>query len=553
MVDQLGKQTNIANVMILAPNGQVRFATSQALLGRRFDLANGELCKNCTPSNGAGGTYSAFLTTPTKRDVLRSINPVPNREPCTQCHGKVATNPINGILVVDYDATQIQHELLLTTLSLSGAGIVVLLTAVGGIGLMLNWSVLSPINRLKEAASNLSFGQLAHRVAVSGSDEMATLGTTFNAMAERIQIAVNDIEVRERYLQSVLDAMPDGVRVIDMNYQVTKTNAAFCKQQGRALNDIVGRPCYHSSHNRTTQCAATLVTCPVHELQKNGSSLICRHRHVRADGRDLHVEVSGASFEMEADGAKQQFVVEVIRDLSRQMQLSQEQRLSEIGMLAAGVAHEIHNPLASIHLGLASLSRATKENSSEKAHGYLRIIEGEIVRCIDITSRLLKLSIPPSDKPELIVVNDLVSNMLSLLNAEALKSNIDIVVEFNEQLRIIACDSEVRMLVLNLAQNALHAMPEGGRLTVTGRLLGDTVTLTFQDTGVGIRPEDMSKVFDPFWSRRADNIQGTGLGLSICQQILKHTGGEISVSSERGKGSRFIVTLPSADQQVKPT
>jgi len=553
MVDKLGKQTNIANVMILAPNGEVRFATPKALLGQRFDLASDELCKNCTLSDGSKSTYSAFLTTPMKNDVLRSINPVRNREACTQCHGKIASNPINGILVVDYDATQLRRELLLTTLALSSAGFVVLLSTIGGIGLMLNRSVLSPISRLKEAASDFSFGQLSRRVSLSGSDEIAALGTAFDTMAERIQLGVNDIEVREHYLQSILDAIPDGVRVIDMNYRVAKANAAFCNQQGRALTDIVGHPCYHSSHNRSTQCAATLVTCPVHELQKNGSSLVCRHRHLRADGSDFQVEVSGALFEIETDGEKQQFVVEVIRDLSKQMRLSQEQRLSEIGMLAAGVAHEIHNPLASIHLGLASLIRAMTEKSPEKADTYLRIIEEEIVRCINVTSRLLKLSVPPSDTPELIVLNDLVSDILSLLNAETLKSGTDIEVEFNEQLRIIASDSEIRMLILNLAQNALHAMPDGGRLKVTGQLYRDTVTLSFEDTGVGIRPDDLAKVFDPFWSRRADGVQGTGLGLSICQEIIKHTGGDISVSSERGKGSRFVVTLPSADLQVKPS
>ncbi len=551
MVDKLGKQANVASVMILAPDGEVRFTSSQALLGRRFNLASGELCKNCTRSTGQENTYSAFLTTPTNKDVLRSINPVRNREACTQCHGKVAANPINGILVVDYDATPIRRELLLTTLALSSAGIVVLLTTVGGIGLMLNASVLSPISRLNEAASSFSFGQLSRRVSLRGADEMAALGAAFNTMAERIELTVNDIEVRERYLQAMLDAMPDGVRVIDMNYRVAKANAAFCNQQGLALSDIVGHPCYHSSHNRSTPCAATLVTCPVHELQKNGSSLVCRHRHVGSDGSELRVEVSGALFEIEIDGKKQQFVVEVIRDLSKEMRLSQEQKLSEIGMLAAGVAHEIHNPLASIHLGLASVTRAIEEKCRERADTYLRIIEEEIVRCIDVTSRLLKLSAPPSDKPELMVLNDLVSDMLSLLNAEALKSGIEVIVEFDKELRVVACDSEVRMLILNLVQNAFHAMPEGGRLVITGHRFGDTVTLTFEDAGVGIRPEDLAKVFDPFWSRRADGVQGTGLGLSICQQITKRIGGNISVSSELGKGSRFVVTLPSADVEAR--
>ena len=305
MVNRLGKQDNIAGVMILSPQGEVRFASKKEQLGRRYDLSSDSLCPDCRETTARQGTLSAFLSDPESGDVLRSINPVRNRKLCTQCHGSVESNPINGILVVDFDAAQIKQDLLLAIVMLSGAGLIVLLTAIGSIGLMLNRSVLQPIKRLTEAAANLSLGQLSHRVPLGSADEVGSLGRAFNAMAGRIQSAIREAEMREHYLQALIDAMPDAVRVIDTSYEVVKANAAFCDQQGRALSDVVGYPCYRSSHNLDSPCPVTLVTCPLHELQNSGTTLTCRHRHVQSDGTEIPVEVSAAPFNIDVNGKQQ--------------------------------------------------------------------------------------------------------------------------------------------------------------------------------------------------------------------------------------------------------
>lgn len=348
MVDRLGQQDKVVGVMILAPDGEVRFASGSARLGQRFDLAAGELCPGCTNAADWREKTSAFLSNESVGDVLRSINPVRNHVPCVECHGSVADNPINGILVVDYDAKQIRRDTLFATLGLSLAGIIVLAVAIGGIAWALRKSVLSPVMRLTEATGALSMGRLDHRVQINGRDEMAALGKAFNAMARRIEEGVRDVEEREEYLQSLIDAMPDGLRVIGEDYRVVTANAAFCNQQGLKLDSVVGHPCYRSSHRRSEPCAPTLVTCPLHEIKLHQEGLTCRHRHLRADMSEIHVEVSAAPVTLATRQGKARFVVEVIRDLTKEIHVSQEQRLSELGFLAAGVAHEIHNPLASI-------------------------------------------------------------------------------------------------------------------------------------------------------------------------------------------------------------
>jgi signal transduction histidine kinase len=549
IVTDLGRQERIAGVMILSPDGEVRFASQPELVGRRYDVAKGELCPDCRASKPGEATSSALLANGQGGDVVRSVNAVRNKEPCTQCHGAVGGHPVNGILVVDYDASQIAADTMKATLALSGAGLVVLLGSIGGIGWVLSRTVLAPVARLTLATEGLSAGAPGPAVRFEGNDEIARLGRAFDRMAGRIAADMREIGSRERFLQALIDAIPDGVRVLAEDYTVVKTNAAFAAQQGLDPAAIVGKPCYVSSHGRTEPCAPTLVTCPLHEIGKGKSALTCRAHHVSGTGADIPVEISAAPLVLDTGSGRQRLVIEVIRDLGHEMRISQEQRLSAIGLLAAGVAHEIRNPLTSVHLGFASINREISEGRVANVAEYLKLIEAEIERCIDVTSRLLKLSAPAESLPELVTVSVAVTEVLSLLRAEAQKGGVEVVIDVPSSLRIIASDGELRMVVFNLSQNALHAMPKGGRLEVRGALVGANVQLTFSDTGVGIAADDLQRIFDPFWSRRADNVQGTGLGLSICREIVKHHKGTIEVRSTLGAGTRFIVTLPSADAE----
>ena len=139
---------------------------------------------------------------------------------------------------------------------------------------------------------------------------------------------------------------------------------------------------------------------------------------------------------------------------------------------------------------------------------------------------------------------------LSLVKWEAEEASIKIIESFPESpLRILANESEIRMLVLNLVQNAFHAMPAGGMLRIAGSVEDDDIVLRFEDTGVGISEKNISKIFMPFFSRRADSVHGTGLGLPISRNIVQRFGGCLDVESELGKGSCFIVRIPEASAE----
>lgn len=358
---------------------------------------------------------------------------------------------------------------------------------------------------------------------------------------------------REEFLQTLIDAVPDGMRVIGPDYAVLKVNRAFCEQLGLDRKAILHKPCYASSHRLSEPCAPTLVTCPHYEIGRNGRALTCRHTHKRADGSEMLVEVSAAPLELNVDGKTVLGIVESIRDLSSDIHHSHEHRLSEIGQLAAGVAHEIRNPLSSIHLTLLAMRRKSSDSISAEASDHLDLMEGEIDRCIQVTNRLLRLSAPPSELPELVAVDSVIPEVISLLKAEAIATGTQMQLDLAPSLRVIATDSDIRMLVLNVVQNAFHAMPSGGKLTIKGRCENDNVVIEFRDTGCGIAQMDQPRIFQPFWSRRADGAHGTGLGLPICREIVRRHNGTITVESEPGVGSNFIITLPWAEASIEKT
>ncbi len=537
IVNRLGNQPNIRRVMIAEPYGQVRFSSHAESMGLILDK---ELIRLSTPQ-------THFMQDEQGAEVLRSINPVHNKPQCQECHGPLEQNPVNGVLVVDYDAAPIRDKARKTTLMLMGAGaLIVIINLLGGWWFIRRF-ILQPVESLNSASHSLAHGQLDTRVKLSGNDELSTLGDTFNLMAANLQSSMHQTEEGRAFLQAMIDAIPDGVRIIDDDYNMLLVNRTFREQTGCPDKPRVGEKCY-ITHNLDAPCPAELVTCPLVEIRKQSKQLKVIHHHTRCDGDTLDVEVYAAPMTIVRDGEEVTLLVESIRDLTQEVRFTHEQRLSELGRLAAGVAHEIYNPLSSMKLALHSMAgMISEEEQSGDVGNFLGVVEQQMDQCIRITDRLLHLSASPVGQPQLVDIQQAVEDTLSLLRWDAQDASIEIVESFPQQpLRVFANDGEIRMLILNLVQNAFHAMPSGGELRITGTVENDKVVLRFADSGIGISEENMPRLFMPFFSRRADGVEGTGLGLPICRTIVESFDGALEVESELGKGSCFIVRLPEA-------
>ncbi|MGD1993904.1 MAG: GAF domain-containing protein, partial [Anaerolineae bacterium] len=226
-----------------------------------------------------------------------------------------------------------------------------------------------------------------------------------------------------------------------------------------------------------------------------------------------------------------------------QAQLVQSEKLAATGRLAASLAHEINNPLQAIHNGLQLL--LTFPMNREEQREYLQMADEEVERLMEMVARILDFARRPERRMQPTQLNDVVEKVLALAGKYLQHRHIVLERDLAADLPpLLATPDELGQVFLNMIINALDAMPEGGTLRVSTRLAKDgRLTTTFADTGQGIAPEHIDRVFEPFFSTKEG---GTGLGLSVSYNVIKRHGGEIAVESTLGEGSRFTVWLPAS-------
>ncbi len=230
--------------------------------------------------------------------------------------------------------------------------------------------------------------------------------------------------------------------------------------------------------------------------------------------------------------------------------IMESERLAITGQLAAGVAHELNNPLQGIvtysHLLLERLPADTPMRTS------LQKIVTQADRCREIIRGLLDFARPRSPQMKLVNVNTLLQECASLVENQALFHNIQIVREFEKDLPPVVIDpSQMQEVFMNMLINGAEAMDRVGRLTLATRLdpSQNVIEIEFADTGHGIRPEDVGRIFDPFFTTK-DPGHGTGLGLAISQSIVQKHKGTIAVASEVGRGTTFTIRIPITNQEA---
>lgn len=228
--------------------------------------------------------------------------------------------------------------------------------------------------------------------------------------------------------------------------------------------------------------------------------------------------------------------------LSRE--LAREKHLSSLGQMAAGLTHEIKNPLGSIKGAVEILGDDYPPGS--KKHELVGVLLTETDRLNRVVEDFLNFARPRPIARTPTQINTVLQNVASQIEIDSNKSNIHVIREFDEDLPVAALDGgSLHQVFLNIALNAVSAMPDGGRLwlrTSRDTLEGQQhVIVTFTDEGTGITPEDTERIFDPFFTR---SEEGTGLGLSISHTIVQNHGGRITVTPNRGKGTTVSVILP---------
>ncbi len=274
-------------------------------------------------------------------------------------------------------------------------------------------------------------------------------------------------------------------------------------------------------------------------------SILANQAAIAIEKSELIATLKEAQIKLQNWGRElEEKVKEKTEELKRsQAYLFQSEKLAGIGQLAAGVAHEMRNPLGVIATSLYYLKDIlSPQDKSVKRH--FEIMNAEIARCQIIINNLLEFSRKSEKEVELVDVNRLLEMSLSLLEKDLLVRDIHLVKEMSNIPNVLVNMDEMKQVLLNLILNATQSMPKGGELKVkTSRAGKEKIRIKIKDTGVGIRKDDLSEIFNPFFTTKAPG-EGTGLGLSLVHSVIKSYEGTIQVESKEEKGTSFIIELP---------
>jgi len=264
---------------------------------------------------------------------------------------------------------------------------------------------------------------------------------------------------------------------------------------------------------------------------------------VAKDGHVVPVSVYFGIIEHRGEKTIQGIYMDVSDRKNLETQLIQSEKMAAIGQLAAGIAHEIRNPLGIIMNALYDLGEILTTDNPE-VHEDLQIAKDEIVRAQEIITNLLEFSRESGVEMEAVNINELLRRTLRLMNKYLQTNNVRVVTNFGKVGICEANQNALRQVFLNLITNAVQAMPSGGELRLqTQRTPEKSVIVEFSDTGVGIPAEHLNSVFNPFFTTKEPG-KGTGLGLSIVHSVIKRYNGNITVQSKPQSGTTFLIELP---------
>ncbi|HSR36819.1 MAG TPA: ATP-binding protein, partial [Desulfurivibrionaceae bacterium] len=366
--------------------------------------------------------------------------------------------------------------------------------------------------------------------------------------------------------QRIVDATRDLMAFVDRDYVYRAINAEYCRLLGKEPGEIVGRTV---SEVRGEELFRSVFQVPL-DLALAGEQVRYEKWFDFADGVSRYLDITYTPFW--GDGSEPEGVVVSNRDITARKvaetareednqqlerrvalrtaelqathrQLLHAEKLSAVGKLAASIAHEFNNPICGISNVLEGLQKRVPLDAENSAMVALAI--SECHRVAKLMADLQTLSRPTSGDKQPLELHSLFDAMLRLCDKECRRHHIRVVRDYAEGLPpVLAVEDQLKQVVLNLCNNAVAAMEEqGGILAVETRQEGDRVVIRIEDTGTGIRPEDLDHIFEPFFTTKPAG-KGTGLGLSVSYGIIEQHGGTLTVQSEAGQGTLCTITLP---------
>ncbi len=375
-------------------------------------------------------------------------------------------------------------------------------------------------------------------------------------LAKEVERRTMEAEAQRRFTEAIIDSLPLSLYAVDRDYRIVAWNRnRELGGQGIPRGVALGRNIFDVLTRQSPEVlgrefARAFETGEIERIEQEATS---------ADGETRHWLVSKIPMRADENG-EVSHVITVGEDISARVEanraVARAEKLAAVGRLAAGVVHEINNPLATISACAEALESRLNEGAFDSSpevedlREYLSLIRSEAFRCKSITNGLLDFSRTRAGEHLPVNIFEVISTAARLVAHQQRGDRIDIRIEVMEQLApVLGDEGQLQQAVIALATNAIDAMPEGGRLTLRGRNENGSVVVEVGDTGVGIAPENLTKIFDPFFTTKEVG-RGTGLGLAVCYGIVTEHGGRLDVQSAVGAGTTFTISLPAAPQST---
>ncbi len=371
-------------------------------------------------------------------------------------------------------------------------------------------------------------------------------------LAKEVERRTAEVEAQRRLTQAIIDNLPVSLYAVDREYRIVAWNRnRELGGQGIPRRNALGRKVFD-----------VLTRQPRKQLEEELSRAFNTGTIERLEQKSLSPEGENrywlvSKIPMRTNNENEvSHVITLGEDVTSRVEANQAiaraEKLAAVGRLAAGVVHEINNPLATISACAEALESRLNDGAFDSSpeledlREYLGLIRSEAFRCKSITNGLLDFSHTRVGQRAHVDIAEVIGAAARLVAHQKRGNNVEIEMEIEDGLPQIMGDAgQLQQAIIALSTNAIDAMPDGGRLTLGAKRLDGQISLTVSDTGLGIAPDHVTRIFDPFFTTKEVG-RGTGLGLAVCYGIVTDHGGRLDVQSVVNAGTTFTISLPTA-------
>jgi len=380
----------------------------------------------------------------------------------------------------------------------------------------------------------------------------AARDTSFS-LAKEVERRTAESEAQKRFIEAIIDSLPLSLYAVDRDYRVVAWNrnrelGELGIPRGSAIGQNVFKVLTRQPRDvLQDEFCRVFESGEIERIEQETTTAKGEVRYWLISKIPMWADTSGDVTHVITVGEEVTDRVEANRAVAR------AEKLAAVGRLAAGVVHEINNPLATISACAESLESRLNEGAFDNSpevedlREYLGLIRSEAFRCKSITNGLLDFSRTRASDHSTVNLGDVITSAIRLLSHQKRSSAVEFKVEIPANLLPVSGDpGQLQQAIIALATNALDAMVINGLLTIVAKNSGNRVVVEVIDNGVGIEPDHLTKIFEPFFTTKEIG-KGTGLGLAVCYGILTEHGGTLDVQSTQGVGTTFTITLPAID------